>query len=78
LVLSESPQQGGTQAWFRGIPTYDGKFIEFQSFSMNKKNLTFIYILPVPTTHGHTTVNTVVVVESTWIHTTVEDTPYSN
>jgi len=46
----------GAWAWFRGILTYGGKVIEFQSFSMNKKKLkiTFIYILLVATTHGHT------------------------
>jgi len=27
----------GAWAWFRGIPSYSGKVIEFQSFSMNKK-----------------------------------------
>jgi len=27
----------GARAWFRGIPTYSKKVIEFQSFSMNKK-----------------------------------------
>jgi len=45
----------GAWAWFHGIPTYGGKVIEFQSFSMNKKiKKTFTYILPVATTHGHT------------------------
>jgi len=27
----------GARAWFCGVPTYGGKVIEFQSFSMNKK-----------------------------------------
>jgi len=26
----------GAQALFRGVPTYSGKVIEFQTFSMNK------------------------------------------
>jgi len=45
-------------AWFCGIPTYGGKVIEFQIFSVNKKNkkITFTYILPVATTHGHPSV----------------------
>jgi len=48
----------GAQAWFRGIPTYNPKVIEFQKISMNKKNkkIIFTYNLPIATTHGHTTV----------------------
>jgi len=46
----------GARAWFQSIPTCGGKVIEFQSFSMNKKNtkITFIYILPIAMTHKHT------------------------
>jgi len=27
----------GARTWFHGVPTYNGKVMDFQSFSMNKK-----------------------------------------
>jgi len=57
LVPSESPWQGGVHGLgfvaFQHV--YGGKVIEFQSFyELQKLENNFTYILPVATTHGHT------------------------
>jgi len=36
-IVGKLSARRGARAWFCGIPTYDGKVIEFQSFPMNKK-----------------------------------------
>jgi len=40
----------GAWAWFRGIPTYDGKVMDFQSFyEFKNSKITFIFVLSVAT-----------------------------